>query len=198
VPVAQHFGEPMQPVIPATLGLDLCNRGEDIIEICPGSAMTLAYQMQLALEVEPPRILRMTSIDKIDKRGDGPFRARRKGDPAHGLAVDHGDLLAPPQVFDGRVASRRGDAIGDAAAGAAKIEAEYQARPFRRAPVNEGIDAKRPVQAGQARRDALQVLESGAPHQGAVAENPEVFRGGGGENRHRERVKLTLKLQPRR
>src|ERR1700753_2206773 len=115
--------------------------------------MTLSYEMQLALKVEPPRILRMTTIDKIDERGDGPFRPRRQGDPAHGLAVDHGDLLAPPQVFDGRVAPRRGDAIGDTAAGAAEVEAEHEAGPFRRAAVNEGVDTKRPVQAGQPRRD---------------------------------------------
>ena len=25
--MAQHFRKPMQPVIPASLGLDLCNRG---------------------------------------------------------------------------------------------------------------------------------------------------------------------------
>ena len=73
--------------------------------------MTLSYEVQLALEVEPPRILRMTTIDKLDKRGDGPLRARRQGDPAHGLAVDHGDLLASPQVFDGRVAVGRGDVL---------------------------------------------------------------------------------------
>src|SRR5258707_490569 len=99
----QPFGELMQPCILAALGLDLRNGGEDIIEVCPGSAMSLAYQMELALEIETPGILRMAAIDHVKECGDLPGRVGGERDPPHGFAVDHGDLLARAQIFDGAV-----------------------------------------------------------------------------------------------
>ena len=62
----------------------------------------------------------------------------------------------------------------DAAAGAAAVEPEHQARLFRRAAMDEGIDAERAVFANQPRRDPFDEFEAGAPHQRAIAEHPEV------------------------
>jgi hypothetical protein len=116
----QPFGELVQPCIAAALDLDLRNGREDIIEVCPGSAMSLAYQMELAVEIEAPGILRMAAIDHIDERRDRPCRSGRKGDLPHGLPIHHGALLALPEVLEGCVAARGSHSIGDAAAGAAE------------------------------------------------------------------------------
>ena len=180
----QPFGEQVQPCIPAALGLDLGDRRDDVIEVCPGSAMSLAYQMELALEIEAPGILRVAAIDHVEECSDLPGRVGGERDPPHGFAIDHGDLLARAQVFDCCVAPVGRDPIGDAAAGAAEVEAEHEAGPLGRAAMDEGVHAQPPVQAGQSRRDAFQMRESGPPHQRAVAEYPEVFVGGSGKNRH--------------
>ena len=78
---------------------------------------------------------------------DLPLAARRRArSRAHGLAIDHGHLLARAQIGDGRRAFGGRHPKGDAAAGAAAIEAEHQAGPLRRAAMDEGIDAERAVQ----------------------------------------------------
>ena len=66
----------------------------------------------------------------------------------------------------------RRHAIGDAAAGAAVIEAEHQARPLRRPAVDKGIDAERPMGADQPCLEPLEIGKAGPPHQRAVAEHP--------------------------
>ena len=76
-----------------------------------------------------------------------------------------------------------GDAERDAAAGAAAVEAEHEARLFRRAAMDEGIDAERAMFADQPRRNLLDEFEARPPHQRAIAEDPEVafgIRGVGG------------------
>src|SRR5262249_1147013 len=123
----QPLGEAMEPRIPAALGFDLRNRRQDIIEVCPGSAMSLAHQMELALEIEAPRILRMAAIDHVEECGDLPGRVGGERDLSHGLAIDHGDLLARAQVCDRFVAPLGRDPIGDAAAAAAEVETEHEA-----------------------------------------------------------------------
>src|SRR6516165_11107863 len=115
----------MQPCIPATLGFDLCNRRQNVIEVCPGSAMSLAYQVQLALDIEAPGILRMAAIDHVNECGDLPGRMGGERDLPHGFAIDHGDLLARAQIFDRSAAPVGRDPIGDAAAGAAEVETEH-------------------------------------------------------------------------
>src|SRR5271155_4883793 len=88
VAAAQEFGEPVKPGIAAALSLDLGDGREDIFEICPGSAMTLTYQMELALEIKTPSILRMAAIDDVYECGDGPRRIGCERDPVHGFAID--------------------------------------------------------------------------------------------------------------
>src|SRR5215469_15984949 len=43
--------------------------------------------------------------------------------------------------------------------------------------MDERIDAERPVRAGQSRLDAFDEIEAGPPHEGAIAEYPEVLGG---------------------
>ena len=85
------------------------------------------------------------------------------------------------------VALRAGDPEGDAAAGAAAVEAEHEAGLFRRSAMVEGIDAQRAVLADQPRGDLFDVLETRPPHQRTVAEHPEIFVGRDGKDRHLSR-----------
>jgi hypothetical protein len=69
---------------------------------------------------------------------------------------------------------RGGDAIGDAVAGAALLDAQHQAGPFRRAAAQGRPEAKRAAPALEPRRPALDIIERRVPHQRAVAEHPGV------------------------
>jgi hypothetical protein len=68
-----------------------------------------------------------------------------------------------------------GHPVGHAAAGAALVEAEHQAGPLRRAAVDEGIDAQRPVRAHEPCLDPFEEVKARPPDQRAVAKNPELF-----------------------
>jgi hypothetical protein len=188
VPAFESFGEAMQQGIVATLRLYFGDSGEDIVPVCPGSAMTLAYQMDLALKIEAPGILGMAAINQIHQCGDlfaaRPLRRRRQRDAAHGFEIDPRHLLAGAQIRDGGLGKAARDPVGDAAAAAATIEAEDEAGLFRSAAMDERIDAKRPMQAGNARRNALKILEARPPHQRAVAEYPKILIGGGRRKVH--------------
>lgn len=63
----------------ASLCLDFRDGGQQIILVCPGSAMSLAYQMDLVLEIKAAGVLGMAAIDDEDKRrhiaGGGSSRA---------------------------------------------------------------------------------------------------------------------------
>src|SRR4029077_18293285 len=99
---------------------------------------------------------------------------------SHDLAVDVGGLLAAAQIFNRFVAPLRNHPERDAAAGAAAVQTEHEARLFRRATMVERVDAQRAVFADQARRNLLDDLEARPPHQRSVAENPQVVSGGFG------------------
>ena len=74
-----------------------------------------------------------------------------------------------------RGALARGDAICNAAAGSAVVEAEHQAGPFGCAAMDEGKDAERPVRSEQARLRPIDEREVWPPHQRTVGKHPEVF-----------------------
>ncbi len=59
----------LQFAITATLRLDFRNRGQNVIQIRPGSAMSLAYQMDLMLNVKAAGLLGMAAIDQEDEGG---------------------------------------------------------------------------------------------------------------------------------
>src|SRR6202158_1225445 len=143
--------------------------------------MSLAYQLELAFEIESPGILRMAAIDHID---DSIRLAACQPDAAHGFEIALGHLLACAQICEGGLAARRRHPVGDAAATAAAVEAEHEAGLFRRAAMDEGVDAQRPMQTDDPGRDAVQVLETRPPHQGAVPEHPKIFVGVGLRKMH--------------
>src|SRR6202521_2102917 len=143
--------------------------------------MSLAYQLELAFEIESPGILRMAAIDHKD---DSVRLAARQRDAAHGFEIDLGHLLAFAQICEGGFAARRRPPVGDAAAAAAAIEAEHESGLFGRAAMDEGVDAQRPMQTDDPGRDAFQVLETRPPHQRAVTEHPKIFVGVGLRKMH--------------
>ena len=75
VATAKALRQQVQGGIMAALSLNFGDSGQNVIPVCPGSAMTLAYQMHLALDIESPGILRMAAIDQRRQRQDP--RARR-------------------------------------------------------------------------------------------------------------------------
>src|SRR5262249_50296858 len=106
------------------------------------------------------------------------------------LAIHRCGLLAVAQILQGRRPLLGRDAVGDAATGAAEIEAQYETRPLRRAAVVERIDAERTVHAENMRGSALGKIETRPPDQRTVAEDPEVLGGmieGGVRGVHRVR-----------
>jgi hypothetical protein len=90
------------------------------------------------------------------------------------LQIDRRHLLALAQVGDRRVAVLGGHPEGDAAARAALVEAEHEARALGRAPVDVREDAQGPVKARHRREPALGERKSRPPHERAVSENPEI------------------------
>jgi hypothetical protein len=119
----------------------------------------------------------MPAIDHVAQRLHPAFGPGLEPDRAHAFAVDGGDLFARAQVGDGAAAVLDRHAVGDAAAGAALVEAEHQTRPLGRAAVNEGIDAERPMRADEPRFEALDERKVGPPHQRTIGEHPEIFVG---------------------
>ena len=143
--------------------------------------MSLAYQLELAFEIETPSILRMAPIDDKD---DSVRLAACQRDAAHGFEIDLGHLLAFAQICEGGLAAHRRHPVGDAAAAAAAIEAEHEPGLFRCAAMDEGVDAQRPMQANDPGWDPFQMLETRPPHQRAVAEHPKIIVGVGLRKMH--------------
>src|SRR5947207_8252981 len=149
-----RFVEPFEPLrqemqlgVSKTLSFDLGDGRQYVVQVCPGMAMALPHQMKLLLDVEPAGILRMAAVDDVDERAHPPSRLAAERDRSRGFAIDHRDLLARAQILD-RVRPRGFlDPVGDAAAGAALVEAEHESRLLRRAAVDEGIDAERAMQS---------------------------------------------------
>src|SRR4051812_45192967 len=110
--------------------------------------MVAADMMKLLVERETAGILGVAAVDHVAERRNGLIAL--EPDPAQTFAVDHCDLLAGPQVLDGRCPIGGGNPKRDAAAGADVVEAEDETRPFRRAPMEKRIDAERSVRADQA------------------------------------------------
>ena len=113
---------------------------------------------------------------------------RCERDPTQGFEVDGGHLLAFAQIRDGGVAVRRRDPIGDAATGAATVEAEHEAGLFRGAAMNVRIHTQRPVQPDEPCRDAFKVGETRPPHERSVTKHPKIFIG--------ERLRKVHELRP--
>src|ERR1700754_4073885 len=136
--------------------------------------MALPHVMELLVERQTPGILRMAAVDHVADRAHGSLGLALEPNAPDGLAIKHRDLLARPQIRDGLGAQRGCDPIRNAAAGAAMVKAEHQARTLGRPAMVERIDAERPVGADQPCLDPLQKFKAWPPHQRAIAENPDV------------------------
>ena len=188
MPALEPLGEEMQTGIAATLRLDFGDSGQHVVPVRPGSAMPLAYQMDLTLEIKASGILGVAAIDQEDQCRHIARWRRCERDPTQGFEVDGGHLLAFAQICDGGIAVRRRHPIGDAAAGAATVEAEHEAGLFRGAAMNEGVDTQRPVQTDEPRGDSFEVRKAWPPHQRPIAEYPKIFVGGGLRKVHEDQV----------
>src|SRR5476649_1287501 len=83
--------------------------------------------------------------------------------------------LARPEIAADRVVLLERQAMGEAAARAARQQAEDQAGLLGRAAIMFGGDAEGAMPAVQAGRDRLGRREARVPHQRAVAEDPSRF-----------------------
>src|SRR5258707_6785602 len=134
----------MQSGVVAALCLDFRNRGQNVIQVRPGSAMSLPYQMGLMLKIEASGILGMAAVDQEDEGCHVARRSRCERNATRSFKVNGGYLFAFPQIRDGGIAVRRCHPIGNAAAGATTVEAEHQAGLFRGTAVNVGIHTQPP------------------------------------------------------
>jgi hypothetical protein len=140
--------------------------------------MSLAYQMDLLLKIKASGILGMAAIDQEDQGRHIALRRRCERNATSGFKVNGSYLFAFPQIRDGGTAVRRCHPIGDAAAGAAAVEAKYEAGLLRRPAMNERIHTQRPVQPDEARLDTFKVGETRPPHERSVTKHPKIFIGG--------------------
>src|SRR3954452_12117514 len=98
--------------------------------------------MQLLGKAQASRILLVAAVDHVGERLHALVRLVVEPDRAPGFAIDHGHLLAPAQILNRVGALCCGHAKSNAAAIAATVEPEHEARLFRRAAMREGIDAE--------------------------------------------------------
>ena len=171
----EPFGDQMQIGLAIAQRFQRLHRFQHIVAIGTRATMTLPDVMHALGKRQPSGILHVAAIDDEAQRPHLPPRFLLELDPPHRFQIDGRDLFAGAQIGDGLFARRGGDPKGDAAAHAAAVEPEHQARPLRRAAMDERIDAQRPVQADEPRRHAFDEVEAGTPHQRAIAEDPEVF-----------------------
>src|ERR1700680_452786 len=97
----------MQVGIAEALRLYFGDRGEHIVQVRPGSTMTLTHQTELALHIQAPGILSMAAIDHIYECPSDTWRRRGQRNAAHGFDIEAGRLLAVAQIRDGALAQRR-------------------------------------------------------------------------------------------
>ena len=178
----------MQSGVVAALRLDFRNRGQNVIQVRPGSAMSLAYQMGLMLKIEASGILGMAAVDQEDEGHDVARHRRCERNAPRSFQVNGGYLFTFPQIRDGGIAIRRCHPIGDAPTGAAAVEAEHEAGLFRGAAVNIGIHTQRPVQPDEPRWRAFKIGETRPPHERTVTKNPKIFIGGRVRKVHERRL----------
>lgn len=188
MPASEPLRDRMQSGVVAALRLDFRNRGQNVIQVRPGSAMSLPYQMGLMLKIEASGILGMAAVDQ-EHEGHHVARPRRcERNATRGFKINGGYLFAFAQVRDGGTAIRRCHPIRDAAAGAAAVKAEHEAGLFRGAAVNIGIHTQRPVQPDEPCRDAFKMRETRPPHERTVTKDPKIFIGGRVRKVHERRL----------
>jgi len=130
----------------------------------------------------------MAAIDQEDEGCDVARRRPCERNATRGFKVNGGYLFAFAQIRDGGTAIRCRHPVGDAAAGAAAVETEHEARLFRSAAMNERIHTQGAVQPDEACRGALKVREARPPHERTVTKHPKIFIGGRLRKVHERRL----------
>ena len=127
--------------------------------------MSLPYQMDLAVKIKASGVLDVSPICYVDQCCDIALWLRCERNPTQSFQVNGGRLFALTQIRDGGGAFCRRHPVGDAAAGAAAVQPQHEAGFFRRPAMDEGVDAQRPVQPDEPRRDTFEIGEARLPHQ---------------------------------
>src|SRR5262249_38051874 len=119
----EALGEHVQIVIDDVERFERLDRLDHVVAVVAGSAMGLAHDVQLAVVRQPAGVLGMAAVDDVAERFAPALRWARQPGHAHHLPVYRGGLLALAQIFERGSAELCRDPIGDAAAGAAEVEA---------------------------------------------------------------------------
>jgi hypothetical protein len=152
----------------------------DVVDARAARADALRDEPRATVQIELANVGRVRRIgDESERVHDAAARQAHRDEPR---LVDAPVHLAVPKARQ-RVARTCGvEAIGHAPAGAAAAQAHHQPGLEARAAVAGGEDAQRAVVAVRPAERLARVAEAGRPHQGAVAEDPEVaFRQPRGE-----------------
>ena len=118
----QPRGQQVELAIVKSEALKLFDRREHVIAIGAGPAMALPDVMQLRIEVELARVLRVRAVDDVANCAHPAPGIVLELHRTERLAVHGRDLLAFAQIGDGRVSIAGEHAVCDAATGAAAIE----------------------------------------------------------------------------
>src|SRR5437660_468694 len=77
------------------------DRGDDIVAVGAGLAVTLTNVMQLLLERKPAGILPVSTVDHVAQCRHPLLGLALEPDRARAFAIDRGDLFARAQIGDG-------------------------------------------------------------------------------------------------
>jgi hypothetical protein len=150
--------------------LEVADRAEQIIPAVAGAAGAAAHEVEQPVVAELPGVLRMVAPDDVTPGGNA---TAGNGDRQPFAPIDIGDQLAVVQVGEDLALLFGFDPERPAAARAAAIEAEHQARLLRRAAMDDRIDAQAAVIAVETSGRRFGVGKTRPPHQRAVGEDPD-------------------------
>src|SRR5208282_1189551 len=153
--------------------VEMAHRVDEVLGARTAGAVALADELGDALELKRPGVLRMAASGDVGVGVDAPAPAHEL-DRNGALLVDVAGHLALVEIGEDLLAPHGCHAVGDAAAGAARLQAEHQARQLGRAAIAPRVDAEGAMVAAQEGRRALEIGEARVPHERAVAEDPEL------------------------
>ena len=146
-------------------------RVADVIDARPPSADSLRHEARAAVQVELAHVRRVRGIGDERKRTHGP-RSDLYWDEAR--LVHAARHLPVPQPGERAAQARLIDAVGHAPARAAAAQSHHEAGLALRAAIARGQDAERAVIPVCAAERPARIVEARRPHEGAVAEYPEI------------------------
>ena len=124
-----HRQHPLQLALADAELVQMPQRADQVVEVVAGEAAPGADEPGLQGERQLAGVARVRALDDVGQRLHLAPRPLDQLDRHMRLAIDAVDLLAGAQIADGLRNVRAGDAIGDALARPAAVEAQHQARP---------------------------------------------------------------------